>query len=429
MSPIQEFISLPLGVRLALVSLAGMVLAALVNWATYSLAYEPTFRSPWSRRHPRDENFGPSDRVPILGWWRLRRMAPTLGPGFWIRPLLIELGCAILVPCWYCWETVEGGLLAPRPPAGVIGFNLTLDYVLHCQFLVHLLLGTFMLAASLIDADERNIPDAVTVTGTLVGLMMATMVPLGALTHEFDPIRQHAYPLNAARPSLWPVDWFGRGEWIGLFVGLGCFWFWCWGLIFGGRLPPLRANMLRLRRAVRVTLTRIRLDPTVPWVCGGALVGSVLILMFWRFDALLYGPLLSSLIGLAGGAGIVWTVRILGSWAFQKEAMGFGDVTLMAMIGTYLGWQPAFIIFFVAPMAALVICLPSWLFGTREMLPYGPYLCAATMAVVLAWGPIWDRAADHFQFAWLVPAVLVGGFLLLGCTLSLLRGVQRLAGR
>jgi len=213
-SPIHEFISLPLGVRLALVSLAGMLLAALVNWATYSLAYEPTFRSPWSRRHLRDENFGPSDRVPILGWWRLRRMAPTLGQGFWIRPLLVELAAR-----FSCLVGIVGGgrrgLLTPRPPAGVIGVNLTLSYVLHCQFLVHLVLGTFMLAASLIDADERNIPDAVTVTGTLVGLMLATLVPLGALTHAFDPIREHAFPLNAARPSLWPADWFGRGEWIG----------------------------------------------------------------------------------------------------------------------------------------------------------------------------------------------------------------------
>jgi leader peptidase (prepilin peptidase)/N-methyltransferase len=424
----QNFIAWPLAVRLTLVSLIGVVLAAVVNWAAYSLAYEATYRSPWSRKHPRDEFFGPSDRVPIFGWWRLRRLAPTLGRGFWIRPLLLELSAAIIVPVWYSWETVHGGLLSPRAAEDVIATDFRMNFVLHCQFLVHLVLGAFMLAASLIDADERNIPDAVTVPGTLVGLALLTIIPVGMLPYFFDPFTKHIYLLLAAPTFAWPPGWLGPGAAGGLILSLCCFWFWCWGLVFGGRLPPLRVNLLRLRRALRVTLARVRLDPAVPWVVGGAAVGTILIAMVWQFEAARREALLTALVGLAGGAAIVWVVRILGSWAFQKEAMGFGDVTLMAMIGAYLGWQPALIVFFAAPIAALVICLPSWLFGTREMLPYGPYLCSAAAAVVIGWGPIWDWAAPRFEFAWLVPGVLVVGFFLIGCVLALLRGLRSATG-
>ena len=45
------------------------------------------------------------------------------------------------------------------------------------------------------------------------------------------------------------------------------------------------------------------------------------------------------------GGGIVWAVRIIASQALGVEAMGFGDVTLMCMIGAFVGWQPALLIF------------------------------------------------------------------------------------
>ena len=132
--------------------------------------------------------------------------------------------------------------------------------------------------------------------------------------------------------------------------------------------------------------------------------------------------LLTSLLGIAAAGAIVWSVRILGGWAFQKEAMGFGDVTLMAMIGAYVGWQPTLLIFFAAPAAALVIYVPALLFRRHEALPYGPYLCASTLGVLIFWGEIWAWAEPRFTVAWLIPAVLLAGFLLLGIVLSVAAG-------
>ena len=35
--------------------------------------------------------------------------------------------------------------------------------------------------------------------------------------------------------------------------------------------------------------------------------------------------------------------------------MGFGDVTLLAMIGAFVGWQGVIVVFFLAPFAGAVI--------------------------------------------------------------------------
>ena len=56
-----------------------------------------------------------------------------------------------------------------------------------------------------------------------------------------------------------------------------------------------------------------------------------------------------SVSGLLVGAGLTQLVRKSCGFVFRREAMGFGDVTLMGMIGAFLGWQAAVLTFFIAP--------------------------------------------------------------------------------
>jgi leader peptidase (prepilin peptidase)/N-methyltransferase len=105
--------------------------------------------------------------------------------------------------------------------------------------------------------------------------------------------------------------------------------------------------------------------------------------------------------------------------------MGFGDVTLMMMIGTFLGWQPGLILFFLAPFAGLVIGLVQLILRHDDVIPYGPFLCLAAATVVVAWAPIWNWAQPLFGLGLLVPAVLVVCLALLGVFLAIWAAFKR----
>lgn len=96
-----------------------------------------------------------------------------------------------------------------------------------------------------------------------------------------------------------------------------------------------------------------------------------------------------SIAGYLVGGGIVWVFRIGGSLALGKEAMGLGDVHLMAAAGACLGWIDPLLAFFVAPFLGIGWAILSVFFRQlfhREgtALPYGPHLAAATLMVLLA---------------------------------------------
>jgi leader peptidase (prepilin peptidase)/N-methyltransferase len=91
------------------------------------------------------------------------------------------------------------------------------------------------------------------------------------------------------------------------------------------------------------------------------------------------------LIGYLVGGAVVWMTRIFGSLAFGKEAMGLGDVHLMAAVGAALGWLDATLAFFGAAFVGLAWNLLGAIFSGKisRTMPYGPYLAASTVLVLL----------------------------------------------
>jgi leader peptidase (prepilin peptidase)/N-methyltransferase len=96
-----------------------------------------------------------------------------------------------------------------------------------------------------------------------------------------------------------------------------------------------------------------------------------------------------SLAGAAVGAGLTWFVRAVSSWILGREALGFGDVTLMAMIGSYLGWQPTVFVFLLAPVCGLACTIPLRVMTGRDYVPYGPFLASAAVVVLFTWRWLW----------------------------------------
>jgi len=92
------------------------------------------------------------------------------------------------------------------------------------------------------------------------------------------------------------------------------------------------------------------------------------------------------LAGYLIGGGVVWAVRILGSLLFNKEAMGLGDVHMMAAVGACMGWIDSALAFFLAAFVALGIAALGALGKGKisRAMPYGPSLAIATVLVLLA---------------------------------------------
>lgn len=133
--------------------------------------------------------------------------------------------------------------------------------------------------------------------------------------------------------------------------------------------------------------------------------------------------LLVSVVGLVVGGGTVWAVRAIGHWALGREAMGFGDVILMAMIGAFLGWQPVLTVFFLAPICAIVVVFLAVLSGTSREFPFGPWLSLAAVLLLVGWQVIWPFAGRFFLMGRLMPFVGITILLLLAI---LLRGMRLL---
>jgi leader peptidase (prepilin peptidase)/N-methyltransferase len=146
--------------------------------------------------------------------------------------------------------------------------------------------------------------------------------------------------------------------------------------------------------------------PIVLGIGGGFAVGS---LLSDRGVGLhpLAEALMAVAMGYLVGGGLIWATRILGTLAFGREAMGLGDVHLLAAVGAALGWQDAVAVYLLAPFlgiafAAGVAVLGSAAFGRllgdrfraargrlREI-PYGPHLALAAAAVIFARPAVWS---------------------------------------
>jgi leader peptidase (prepilin peptidase) / N-methyltransferase len=414
---VNALLQVPLQVRLAGLFLLGLVLGGLVNWAIYTLAWFARPISPWAEPDPKAPPRRVWDRLPVVGWFGLRREASIHGRAFWVRPLLIELSMGAGLAALYWWET-SGGLL-PSPINGALVEPSTL----HVQFLAHSVLFVLLMAATFIDFDEKTIPDTITIPGVLLGLLIVTVWPISLLP---VPLRLPNFGLWGAGPLLltsspeaahWPDALNG---WPGLALGLAGYLGWCLAVT-----PATITSRRGLVKGVRYFFVSIGRSGTWKQLAVLASIGLIAIPLVWRFGGERWNGMLTSIAGIALGGGLVWSIRIVASIALRKEALGFGDVTLMAMIGAFLGWQASWLVFFLSPIAAVVVSLVNWLISGRRDLPFGPYLALAAAVVVVRWAWLWNKYADAiFSLGWLLLAILGACLMLLMGLLMLWRIIE-----
>ena len=416
---------------LIVILIVGTIIGSFVNWGIYSLAvFNPRPISPWARVPENIPARSWRDRIPIIGWIFLSRESEMHGKLFWARPLLLEVACGIGFAWLYSFHMNEfDPALIPK----VIPRLIATPVELHVWYLWQVFLIAMMLVATFIDFDEQIIPDSITLPGTVVGLLLMLILPSAGLPGVVDAALSPIH-LNSPAPfPVWAVSHWGLVAAIGALIvwGIALMDIHLWMFEFGIK-RGFRFGMAKLIGAKRARPSKIERKPRKPNYLGIsvpfiALIMIILVVVIWlqRFELPLHWQsFLSSILGMAVGGGIVWSIRIIGQLVLGKEAMGFGDVTLMAMIGSFVGWQAALLVFMFAPFAALVVIVcqftmslikPAW----HVEIAFGPYLCLSTLVILIFWKWIWnDWAAPRIFFGaslmvWFIPFFLVGAAVLL----------------
>ena len=114
------------------------------------------------------------------------------------------------------------------------------------------------------------------------------------------------------------------------------------------------------------------------------------------FSVLLPPPdLVSALIGAAVGGGVLFVIGEAWYRLRNIEAMGFGDVKMLAMVGAFLGWKLVVLTFVLSSFLggiAGVVLIASRRGGLASKVPFGTFLAAAALVASL-WG---DRVIDWY---------------------------------
>ncbi len=295
--------------------------------------------------------------------------------------MLIEI--AIPIALFFLYQHVMGeGMVFP-------GGMPVAKEALFASFVCVSLLLMFLIAATFIDFDERTIPDLITVPGTWIGFIGTTLVPNWRL-REIDPASFLTPPilsreLHANSAFDWPYYWSQGGDW-GLLVGLMLWGGWCFALL--NRRWITRRG---LRKAWIYFWAGLARDVWTLWVGAMGVLGVAWILgtYYWGGPQNWEG-LLTSLFGIGLGGLLVWSFRLVAALVMGREALGFGDVTLMAMVGAFVGWQVVWISFFVSPFFALFFVILFWVITRDSSTPFGPYLSMGVIYVLWDWARLWN---------------------------------------
>ena len=397
--------------------LVGLVLGPFINFAIYSYAYFPRPISPWQARPTEIPISMRSAKLPVIGWMLRHQESVYFGHVFWLRPLFIELATpiALVFLYRYCMDSA----FMPQ------GLAIIPVRTLQHQFVAYGLLIALMAVATFIDFDERTIPDLVTIPGTILGLVGALVFPDWRL-HEltlpaFPALVGEAVPIHANSPGPWDMSWNGS---TGLLLGLFFWSFWCFGM--ADRRWITRRGF---QKAAVYFVEVLRRSPGTRMLLMLWIVGVVCLIGAFNFvSPTSWEALLSSLFGIGLGGALVWGFRIVACWAMGQEALGFGDVTLMAMIGSFFGWQIVWLAFFLAPFFGMIFVVFVWILTRDNSFPFGPYLCASTLYCMLDWIRLWNWTSDYFLPPHILVVILVGMLITLGAMLWMIQKLKRIVG-
>jgi leader peptidase (prepilin peptidase)/N-methyltransferase len=103
---------------------------------------------------------------------------------------------------------------------------------------------------------------------------------------------------------------------------------------------------------------------------------------------------LQALLGAGAGFGLLYGVAVVGAWLFKEEAMGGGDIKMMAMVGAFVGWRGVVLTLFGGAVLGLLIFVPFTL-KQKRLVPFGVFLAGAA-ALTFVFGDAVIGWYSHF---------------------------------
>jgi len=433
---------------LLFVTAVGACIGSLTNVLVYRMPLGLDVVTPTSRCPKCNHKLTWRENIPILGWLILRGKCrfckAKISPEYPIVETIVALLFGGIFALWYMVpEDAIFGLGRIAPEWAANGPALTWP-----AMVVLLVLVGSMVSMTIIDARTSTIPLVLTWVPALVALFLHTghaiwfqtkygtpeMMPtgLGGLW-EVENLRSKWI---TAPGEVWTIATGGLGGWRFIGIGLGG----AVGLILSNLMlkfglltrsfddfeqwyqdhheskaeektgeeestetQPEAGESESIEDWLMYPYARREMVRELAFLCLPVLLGLgsgwLMVQMFGHWgtnpetgmiDPPTLAPLWLVVLGgvlmgyLIAGA-VVWAVRIGGTLAFGKEAMGLGDVHMMAAVGACLGWIDPTIAFFLAAFVGVAYAIVAQIFRGKlsRAMPYGPFLAVATMMVIL----------------------------------------------
>lgn len=360
------------------------------------------------------------DNIPILGWLLLRGRCRHCGTAIPMSCLYMELAVALL-SALLVWAVIRlpalhsAWIYAAASSSGEPSIAFWLPQLAAMSVL--LLLLWLLIAEVLIDWSHLMIPDELTKGLQAVAIPLAVLAGTN-LFWPWSPIIESAVVLSLqtvfsvnvsfnADPQYWFRSWDVMNGWIGTPTKAA----WTLGLVTAGALG-LIALSLPLARRVYGRLKEsweerdhLAMAKGAWWFIGCTVLWTVPAIIFvatrdpgsftnpYNTGLLLAYALTQAILGSLLGWWLPWTVGLVGTMAFKRNAMGYGDVKLFCGLGAFLGPVGTVVAFMFATIVGTLVGIPARLMGGGREMPFGPSLAVgAVLAVAL--GP------------WLAPLVL-----------------------
>ncbi len=264
----------------------------------------------------------------------------------------------------------------------VIGWPVALCYWL---FMCGLIVATF------VDFEHKIIPDEITIGGTVVGMVLAAVVGWFGIQH-----------LSVQSPDGWMPFAREAGEavprWQGALrsvVGAAAGFFSLYAVVVLGKMlfgrksttynEPQEWSITQAEGDDNPTLTigdtkqpwedvfmvtseKVKMNTSEVTLNGKKYENTETVL---ECEQVTIGGKATPLGDLESISGVT------SDMVYFRDAMGFGDVKFLAMIGAFLGWQAVLFTIFVSSVVGTLVAIPLRLVGRTEWsskIPFGPYL-------------------------------------------------------